>query len=129
MPRGQDPFQEPTQDARSVALAHYLRHWAEAFSLSADSTQSERTAEAGMALLDAAILAEWLPGDDHRIMALSEAGMFETEPEGRARFVETPEIRAAIQRPLVSKALDGPAILDLVVSTALALDDQTGNQG
>ena len=49
-----------TGDPRGLALADYLRAQAEALSLSADSTGEQHIARAGMALLDAAALAEHL---------------------------------------------------------------------
>ncbi len=115
-------------DARSVALADYLRRSAAAFSMSADVTGAASTAEAGMALLDAAVLAESLSGEDARIRVLSEAGLFESMPGGRAGFVEVPEIRAAVLRALVSGAEDGAAIIAKLVATAAALDDPYGEQ-
>lgn len=120
--RGRHP-DAPPPDVRAAALARYLRQWADAFSLSADSTGSAPTAAAGMALLDAAALAEQLPGDGPGIRALSEAGFFESAPNGQSVFVETPEIRAAIQRPIVADPQDGAAILDLVVNAARSFGD------
>lgn len=115
-------------DARSVALADYLRRSAAAFSMSADVTGAASTAEAGMALLDAAVLAESLSGEDARIRVLSEAGLFESMPGGRAGFVEVPEIRAAVLRALVSGAEDGAAIIAKLVATAATLDDPHGER-
>jgi len=45
------------RDARSVAFAEYLRPSAAEFSRSADATDVSGTAEAGMALPDAALIA------------------------------------------------------------------------
>ncbi len=71
-----------------------------------------------MALLDAAAIAvSMVPGDD-RLRLLSEAGLFESMPEGHALFLETPEIRAAIQRPLVSDRQTGADIIAQLVATA-----------
>lgn len=116
----------PGRDARAVALARYLRSMADAFSLSADTTHSQRIAEAGMALLDAAVLAESLSGDDRRLRVLSEAGLFESLPDGEALFIEVPEIRATVQRPISSSAQNGEAILAHLVSTARSLDEGWG---
>lgn len=113
----------PRPDARAVALAEYLRRCAASFSMSADSTDGPRTAEAGMALLDAAAIAESLPSDNHAIRVLSEAGLFESMPGGRALFVQVPAIRAAVLRALVSDAENGSAILDKLVAAAVTLDD------
>ncbi len=113
-------------DARSVALADYLRRSAAAFSMSADVTGVASTAEAGMALLDAAVIAESLPTDDAGIRVLSEAGLFESMSGGRAAFVEVPAIRAAVLRALVSGEEDGAAIIAKLVATAATLDEPTG---
>lgn len=106
----------PSPDPRATALARFLRDRASAFSLSADVTGSQLTADAGMALLDAAILAEQLPPDDPRLVAMSEAGLFESMPDDQARVVETPEVHAALQRPISGSARDGDHILRAIVS-------------
>lgn len=113
-------------DARSAALAHYLRSSAATFSMSADVTDMPTTAESGMILLDAALIAESLPADDARIRILSEAGLFESMPGGGAAFVEVPEIRAAVHRALVSDVEDGAAVIAKLVATAAALDESSG---
>lgn len=104
-------------DARAAALADYFRGRAAAFSMSADVMGSQNTAQAGMALLDAAHVADAMTADDPRLTLLSEAGLFESMPEGRARFVETPAVRAAVQRPLVDDPQAGREIVDLLVAT------------
>lgn len=104
-------------DARASALADYLRERAAAFSLSADVRESQSTASAGMALLDAAHIADAMTTSDPRLALLSEAGLFESMPGGRARFVETFQIRAAIQRPLVRDPQDGEQIIAYLVAT------------
>lgn len=114
-----NPARQP-EDPRAAALAAYLRRWAAAFSLSADTTHLSSTAEAGMALLDAASVAESMPPDDERIRKLSEAGLFESMPGGQATFLETPEIRALICRPLSSEAQSGVAIVAQLVAAAAA---------
>jgi hypothetical protein len=106
------------KDARAAALADYLYQRAAAFSLSADVNDAQETAHAGMALLDAAALAEQLGPTDESLRTLSEAGRFETMPDGKAVFVETSELRAAIQRPLVGGRTTGREILTLIVKTA-----------
>jgi len=105
-------------DPRAVALADYLRRRAAAFSLSADVSEEQHIAQAGMALLDAAIIAETLSPTDKRLSALSEAGRFESMPGGKALFLETVELRAAMQRPLAGIPMSGIDILALLVDTA-----------
>lgn len=105
-------------DPRAQALADYLRERASAFSLSADSTNEHHIAQAGMALLDAAALAGRLPRSDHRLHALSAAGRFEAMPGGGCRFVETPALRAIVQRPLSGTPMSGDQILDLLAANA-----------
>ncbi|MGN9909295.1 hypothetical protein ACTMTJ_17260 [Phytohabitans sp. LJ34] len=105
-------------DARAAALADYLHQRAAAFSLSADVNDAQETAHAGMALLDAAAVAQRLGPKDEIIRTLSEAGRFETMPDGKAVFLETSELRTAIQRPLLGSRMTGHEILALVVSTA-----------
>lgn len=112
------PAFERSRDARAAALAVYLRERAESFSMSADVTGVQDTARAGMALLDAASIAEAMTPSDSRLRVLSERGHFESMPQGRARFVETPAMRAAIQRPLVSDRQTGAEIIAALVSTA-----------
>ena len=106
------------RDARAAALAGYLHQRAAAFSLSADVNDAQETASAGMALLDAAALAEQLRPTDEILRRLSEAGRFETMPDGKAVFLETSDLRAAIQRPLLGGPMTGHEILTLVVKTA-----------
>ena len=106
-----------TGDPRALALADYLRSQAAALSLSADSTGEQHIARAGMALLDAAALAEHLPATDRRLLALSLAGRFETMPDGASEFLETQDVRAAIRRPISGASMTGEQILDLLVTT------------
>ena len=110
-------------DARAAALAHYLRERAASFSMSADVTGAQDTAHAGMALLDAASIADAMLPTDHRLRALSEAGVFESMPDRQARFLETPEIRATVQRPLLSGPQTGAEILAQIVDTARGYDE------
>jgi hypothetical protein len=105
-------------DARSQALAEYLRGAAAAFGVCADLTGLERVAVAGMALLDAAELAQELPRDDRVLRVLSEAGFFETMPDSKARFLAVPEVRAAVLRPLVAEPQEGRDILAGLVAEA-----------
>ncbi|HEX7746786.1 MAG TPA: hypothetical protein VF462_16180 [Micromonosporaceae bacterium] len=105
-------------DARAEALADYLSQRAAAFSFSADVTDEQQIAHAGMALLDASTMAAKLLPTDERLAALSEAGLFETMPGGKAVFLETAELRAAIQRPLSGTPMTGQQILALLVDTA-----------
>jgi hypothetical protein len=105
-------------DPRAEALAAYLRERAAAFSLSADATNENHIATAGMALLDAAGLAERLPAEDQRLHALSLAERFDAMPDGTMRFVESPEMRAVVQRPLSGTSMSGGEILAALVDTA-----------
>jgi hypothetical protein len=105
-------------DARALALAAYLRERAASFSLSADVNDAHKIARAGMALLDAATIAETFRTDDPTLQALSEAGRFESMPDDTARFLETAPLRAAIQRPITGSAMTGRQILTLMVDTA-----------
>lgn len=111
----------PGADPRSAALSRYLRQAADTFSMSADVTDSEHTAELGLALLDAAQIAQAMPGTDPRIRVLSEAGLFESMPNGQATFVEVPEIHRSLRRPLVSGAQCGSVIIAQLVATAQGL--------
>lgn len=115
-PAQQQPAASGPWDSRAVALAAYLREKSGAFSLSADTTDSMPTARAGMVLLDAARLAERLGRNDPIVVELSEAGLFESMPGGRARVVETPEVLRAIQRPLAGDVVDGAGVLAAIVS-------------
>lgn len=99
-------------------MAEYLRERAAAFSLAADSTGEHHIASAGMALLDAAAMAERLPTNDRRLKALSEAGRFEAMPGGTSRFVETNDLRSVVQRPLAGSPMTGEQILDLIADIA-----------
>jgi hypothetical protein len=106
-------------DRRATALARYLRGRAAAFSMSADVNDAQGIADSGMALLDAAEIAERMSPSDERLTALSVAGHFESMPDGQARFVETPPLRAVIQRPLAGSAMSGSAVLETLVQTAV----------
>lgn len=110
-------------DPRSAALARYLRRMAATFSMSADATNTGRTAEDGMALLDAALIAEAMPSHDPRLTLLSEVGLFESMPDGAAAFIELPAIRSSVQRPLVSGCEDGSTIIAKIVAAATASDE------
>lgn len=110
-------------DPRAVALGQYLRQHAADFSMSADVTDNQVTARAGMALLDAAALVESWPVDHPFLVALSDAGRFEALPDGAVLFCNTPQMRAAVHRPLAGAAMTAQAILDLVVRTATASHD------
>ena len=105
-------------DPRAQALAGYLRERAAAFSLSADETGEPHIAAAGMALLDAAAVAEGLPETDARLEALSRAGCFEAMPGGSIRFLETFDLRAVVQRPLAGSPMSGEQIIDLLSNPA-----------
>lgn len=115
MPRPGDP--------RAAALARYLRETAARFSLSADATDGRRTGEAGMAMLDAALIAEAIPASDPRLRMLSEAGLFESMPDGESLFLENPEIRRALWRPLVSDHESGAAIITKLMATVAAFHE------
>lgn len=108
-------------DPRAAALSRYLRRTAAAFSMSADATDSAPTADLGMALLDAARIAEAMPIADPRIRVLSEANLFESMPEGQAVFVEVAEIRSAVLRTLVSGPHSGSSIIATLIAAAAEL--------
>jgi hypothetical protein len=105
-------------DPRGPAVATYLRDRAAAFSLSADVTTQQHVALAGMALLDAASIAEHLPSGHHVLTQLSEAGCFESLADGGTRFVESEQLRAAVQRPLSGVPMSGLDILELLTAAA-----------
>lgn len=71
-----------------------------------------------MALLDAASIAEGLHSQSPILTSLSEAGRFESMPGGAARFCETRQMRAAVQRPISGHPMTGQEILALLVDTA-----------
>jgi hypothetical protein len=112
------PGRSLMKDPRASALADYFYQRAAAFSFSADVNDAQDTARAGMALLDAAALAAQLSSSDVILRTLSEAGRFEMTPDRKAVFLETDELRAAIQRPLLGSQMTGYEILALVVKTA-----------
>jgi hypothetical protein len=107
-----------SSDPRAQALARYFRERAAAFSLSADTTGEQHIASAGMALLDAAEVAERLSAVDARLATLTRAGRFECQQDGTSRFLETDSVRRAIQRPLSGVPMSGAEILDLLVASA-----------
>ena len=113
---------------RAAALSRYLRRTAAVFSMSADATDSPSTAGLGMALLDAARIAEAMPSADPRIRVLSEAHLFESLPEGEAVFIEVAEIRRAVRRTLVSGPQDGASIIARLVTTARELTGSSGGR-
>lgn len=87
-------------------------------SLSADVTDHQYLADVGMALLDAALLAQGL-AHNHPILAqLSEAGHFESLPDQRAQFLSTEEIRRAILRPISGLPEPAATIIESVISAA-----------
>jgi hypothetical protein len=96
--------------------------------MSADATDSPSTADLGMALLDAARIAEAMPSADPRIRVLSEAHLFESMPEGKAVFIEVAEIRRAVRRTLVSGSQDGASIIARLITTARELSGSSGRQ-
>jgi hypothetical protein len=107
-----------SRDPRGAALAEYLRDRAADFSLAADVTTQQHVARAGMALLDAAVIAENLTRTDPDLDRLSAAGCFESMPHQGFRFVENDAIRAAVQRPLAGMPTTGRDILALLASVA-----------
>jgi hypothetical protein len=114
---------EAASDPRGAALAVYLRARAAAFSLSADVTTQQHVARAGMALLDAAAIAENLTRTDPCLNRLTEAGCFESMPGLEVRFVETRSVRAAVQRSLAGEPMPGRDILTLIAAVANADPD------
>lgn len=105
-------------DPKAAALARYLRQQAAFISWSADITDMDSTADAGMALFDAAAIADAMTAGDPRLRALSAAGLFESLPGGHAQFRDSPQIRDAIRRPLVSHSQAGVEIVAGLVATA-----------
>ena len=128
MPENADGAGPPRVDPRAAALSRYLQRTAAIFSMSADATDSPSTADLGMALLDAARIAESMPSADPRIRVLSEANLFESMPEGKAVFIEVAEIRRAVRRTLVSGPQDGASIIARLISTASELIGSSGRQ-
>ena len=106
------------RDPRGAALARYLRDRAADFSMSADATTQQHVARAGMALLDAAAIAENLTRTDPDLDRLSDAGCFESMPNQGFRFAESEAIRAAVQRPLAGEPATGRDILALIAAVA-----------
>jgi hypothetical protein len=106
------------RDPRGEALAEFFRREAGAVSLSADVTGQVHLVHVGLALLDAATLAQDLAVDDPVLVQLSEAGCFESMPGDRARFVSTAEIHRALLRPISGTAEVGEDILRSVVTAA-----------
>ena len=122
-PRGHilRPVGDPEgSDPRGAVLASYLRERANAFSLSADVTTQQHVAHAGMALLDAAAIAENLTRTDPCLDRLSDAGCYESTPDLGLRFVESEAVRAAVQRPLLGELMTGRDILNLIAAVASA---------
>jgi hypothetical protein len=114
---------EAAADPRGPALARYLRTRAAAFSLSADVTAQQHVARAGMALLDAAAIAENLTRTDPCLNRLSEAGLYESMPDMGVRFIETEAVRVALQRSLAGEPMTGRDILELIAAVASADPD------
>jgi hypothetical protein len=96
--------------------------------MSADATDSAPTADLGMAMLDAARIAEAMPSADPRIRVLSEAGLFESMPDDEAVFVELAEIRRAVRRTLVAGPRDGASIIARLITTAEELTGSSDRQ-
>ena len=105
----------PSAEPRADALAAFLRREAGAISLSAEMTGLSHLVNVGLALLDAAALAEALNSDDPILQQLSEAGCFESMPQGRAAFLGTDDIRRAIRRPVSGADETGEDILHSIV--------------
>lgn len=115
-------------DPKAAALARYLRQQAAFVSWSADVTDMDSTADAGLALFDAAAIADAMTTGDPRLRALSAAGLFESVPGGHAQFRDNPQIRAAIRRPLVSHSQAGVEIVAGLVATASAHAESPGER-
>jgi hypothetical protein len=92
------------------------------FSMSADVNVQQHVARAGMALLDAAELAERLTSNDHRLRLLSEAGRFETMSDASFVVVESAGMRAVLQRPLAGVSLTGDEVLTSLARAASGED-------
>lgn len=128
MPENADGAGPSGMDPRAAALSRYLRQTAAVFSMSADATDDASTADLGMAMLDAARIAEAMPGTDPRIRVLSEAHLFESMPEGKAVFIEVAEIRRAVRRTLVSGPQAGASIIGQLIATARELTASSARQ-
>lgn len=105
-------------EPRAAALAHFLRREAGAVSLSAQMTGNFYLVHVGMAMLDAAVLAQDLKVDDPILLRLSQAGCFESMPGEKSKFVSTDEIQRAILRPVSGTAEAGATILQSIVTAA-----------
>ena len=90
--------------------------------MSADVNLQQHVARAGMALLDAALLAERLQPSDFRLRLLSETGRFETMPDETLVVVETAGMRAVLQRPLAGVSLTGDEVLTSLARAASSED-------
>lgn len=101
---------EPT-DPRATALAGFLRERAALFSLSADVNNSPHVAEAGMALLEAAAIAQDLRPMDPLLVGMSERGLFESMPNGGSRVVDSDELGRSLSRSILGKPRDGRRVL------------------
>jgi hypothetical protein len=108
----------PKPEPRAAALACFLRREAGAVSLSAEMTGHPYLVHVGMAMLDAAALAQDLDAGDPILLRLSQAGCFESMPDDRAKFVSTDEIQRAILRPVSGDAEAGATILQSIVTAA-----------
>jgi hypothetical protein len=91
-------------DPRSLALSVFLREQAAGFGLSAEANDSPHIADAGMALLAAADLAESLYSREPLLVQMSERGMFESMPDHGACVVA----RDAVSRFIRRGVLEGP---------------------
>lgn len=83
-------------------------------------TTQQHVARAGMALLDAAAIAENLTRTDPTLARLTEAGYYESTPDLGLRFVETEPVRAAVHRPISGEPMTGRDILELIAAVANA---------
>jgi hypothetical protein len=64
-----------------------------------------------------------MPASDARLQMLAEAGLFESLPDGEVVFVETPQIRRAIWRPLASDREGSSTIITKLMATAAAFQE------
>jgi len=101
-------------DPRGEALAVFLRHAAAMFSMSADETDQAAVASVGMILLDAAKNSEHLSRADQRLAVFSDAGCFESMPDGSVRVVEPDVLHRGLLRLLASPVVSGDDVLTLL---------------
>ena len=107
---GRLPVLTHGRDVRALALAIFPAPAAADFSMSADVNNSGATADAGMALLDA---ASWPRSSASRSAARGDVAgrLFESAPTVRRASWRLAEIDRALRRPLAGSARSSANIL------------------